>query len=365
MKVHNLFLTGALALATSYGLAQTQNPSGNPPMSEQPSTQQPSTTTPDQTAPSTTQQPSSTSPDQTQAKTGSSAQVSDDTLVQEVKQKLSTDANLSNINVEAKNGVVILSGTVSSKDARKQAKELAKTVPGVRKVKEKISVSSTSSSSTNMGPGSRETQNNNAGSIAGNTSQQTGVAAGSAAGGNASSTQTESAPSASTATSQNGTSASTSAGSASGNMNGTMQPSTAVSSPQLQSQVQNALQQEPTLANSTIIVAVTDDAVDLSGNVNAAKDKQTAERIAQSYAGNRRVTDHLNVAGNGANAGAQVPSTSNPPNSTPSSTSNPPSSNPGQADNPNASPHGSPSGDVPQSTPPTVQPQQGTTPPQH
>jgi osmotically-inducible protein OsmY len=42
-------------------------------------------------------------------------------------------------------------------------------------------------------------------------------------------------------------------------------------------------------------VNVTDTTVELTGTAATSKDKQTAKRIAQSYAGNRRLVDHITV----------------------------------------------------------------------
>lgn len=69
------------------------------------------------------------------------------------------------------------------------------------------------------------------------------------------------------------------------------------SSSDLQAQIQNALKNEPTLANDNVNVSVTDTEIDLSGTVANGKAKQTAKRIAQSYAGNRRVKEHLTMGG--------------------------------------------------------------------
>jgi len=66
---------------------------------------------------------------------------------------------------------------------------------------------------------------------------------------------------------------------------------------QLQSQIQLAITNEPTLAKSNINVNVTQDEITLSGSVSNGKERQTAERIAQSYAENRRVTDRLTANG--------------------------------------------------------------------
>ncbi len=65
----------------------------------------------------------------------------------------------------------------------------------------------------------------------------------------------------------------------------------------LQSQIANALRDEPALSNSHIVVNVTAESIDLSGTVGSGKDKQTAERIAQSFDGNRKLNDSLAITG--------------------------------------------------------------------
>jgi osmotically-inducible protein OsmY len=75
---------------------------------------------------------------------------------------------------------------------------------------------------------------------------------------------------------------------------------TASTGADLQAQIQNALKNEPTLSNDNINVTVSDDAIDLSGTVASGKEKQAAKRIAQSYAGNRKVKDHITVSGHGS-----------------------------------------------------------------
>lgn len=67
----------------------------------------------------------------------------------------------------------------------------------------------------------------------------------------------------------------------------------------LQSQIQNALQNEPTLRNNSLSVNVTDNTIELGGAVQNGKEKQTAHRIASSFAGNRRVKDRITVTGHG------------------------------------------------------------------
>jgi hypothetical protein len=65
----------------------------------------------------------------------------------------------------------------------------------------------------------------------------------------------------------------------------------------LQGRIQEALRNEPTLASSQVSVNVTDTAIELFGTVASTKDKETAERIAESFDGNRKFTDKLVVTG--------------------------------------------------------------------
>jgi hypothetical protein len=84
----------------------------------------------------------------------------------------------------------------------------------------------------------------------------------------------------------------------------------------LQTQIQTALKNEPTLSNDTITVNVTDSTVDLSGTASSKKERQTARRIAQSYANNRKVTDHITVSGSST-------TTTSPDSTRPDKTTNP------------------------------------------
>ncbi len=150
-----------------------------------------------------------------------------------------------------------------------------------------------------------ETQNNTAGSIAGNsgaigattgqtTPQDPNTPQKSAAGNNApagNATKTiENTPSAPQNTKPE----------ASGEKSATreslgMTPD--VDSKTLEGEIDSALKSDPTLANSQVNVQVSDSQITLSGSVPSGKDKVTATRIAQSYAGNRRVKDQVTVAG--------------------------------------------------------------------
>ena len=328
MKRHSLLLTLGLALATSYGLAQTgqagsqagQYPSSQSPTTQQPGTQAPQTsTTPGQT----------TGPEQTQASPSSATSAPDnDTLAQQVQQKLSTEPALENVQVEAKKGVVTLSGSVASKADRKQAEELAKSVPGVKKVHAKLKVNSNAAATTS---GAAEMPAPSAaGSEAGNTSAEAGVQQGNQEPGSMSGSaqgenQQQGAQSSSAQAGVNAQAqpspgaAQTEPGQTQPGMtqqgvetpNNQMGP--AQSTTQIQSEIQNALAQQGTLSGSNIQVNVTDTDVELTGTVAAPDQKQTAERIAGSYAGSRRVVNHITVSSLSGQTGNQgAPATTQP-----------------------------------------------------
>ena len=67
----------------------------------------------------------------------------------------------------------------------------------------------------------------------------------------------------------------------------------------LQSRINDALRNEPTLGASHVVANVTDSSIELAGTVGSTKDKQTAERIASSFDGNRKLTDNISVTGAG------------------------------------------------------------------
>jgi osmotically-inducible protein OsmY len=100
----------------------------------------------------------------------------------------------------------------------------------------------------------------------------------------------------------------------------------------LQNQIQNALQNEPTLKNDTINASVNDSTIELSGNVQTGKEKETAYRIASSFAENRRVRDRITVSGRGAASS----SPNDTPGSTPTGNRNGSPSNPNNPQNPSA-----------------------------
>ena len=91
-----------------------------------------------------------------------------------------------------------------------------------------------------------------------------------------------------------------------------------VDSRTLQGEIDSALKSDPTLSNSQLSVSVNDSQIMLSGSVPTGKEKQTASRIVQSYAGNRRVKEDLNVAGQ-----QKAGSIAQQPNSMSTNSSNP------------------------------------------
>jgi osmotically-inducible protein OsmY len=255
-------------------------------------------------------------------KSSSMANVDDETLHRQVHEQLASNPDLQNIQVSVKSGVVTLDGTVPNKADRKEAKKLAKSVPGVRSVKEHLTVNAASAAApSSMGGVSGQASTSSAtatekeppsGAVAGQTGATTGTTSGAA-------TSTENQPSSSASappaaqeqpgiSGQVGGQATPPAGEQppavsgqAGAQPGT-QPGMGEANPnqQLQSQIETALRNEPTLSNSNVNVNVTADTIELSGSVLTGKDRQTAKRIAQSFAGNRKVVDHITVSGQGS-----------------------------------------------------------------
>jgi len=91
------------------------------------------------------------------------------------------------------------------------------------------------------------------------------------------------------------------------------------SSDQVRNDIQTAFRNEPTLTSSNVSVNVTDDSIELSGTAPSAKDRDEAKRIAQSFAGNRKVVDNIKVSGSGA-ADSSSPTSTSPNSTTPNST---------------------------------------------
>jgi len=65
----------------------------------------------------------------------------------------------------------------------------------------------------------------------------------------------------------------------------------------IQSDIQSALQKEPSLAGASITVQVVGKSVELSGTVPNKDAKETAEKIAKDHSGGMDVKSRLKVAG--------------------------------------------------------------------
>jgi osmotically-inducible protein OsmY len=406
MKKTLQLLVFVLALATAFALAQTSY-GGTSPQTQNP------TANPNPSVP--TDQGTATTPasQDTKKQDKNKSTVDDSTLDTQIKQQLSGDPAMKNVQATVSKGVVNLDGTVATKGDKKRAKQMVAAIPGVRKVHDKLTVNANAT----VTPGSNEPASASVGTTGATTSAagassttpqapsssassttthesgapaagmpqgdvsagaNTGVGtgaqtqAGAGVSGATSSTTPQSPATSATgttstpqapATSTTGAASTTTSpqSSATGTAGASAAPSSTL--PQssaagttgataagtapapgtpgdigsdLQKQIDTALKHEPTLANDNINAVVAGDTIDLSGSVASGKERQTALRIAQSFAGNRRVVDHLTVAGQGpgASMGGQTPNqgatgTSNPsatpsnPNASPESTNNP------------------------------------------
>jgi len=72
-------------------------------------------------------------------------------------------------------------------------------------------------------------------------------------------------------------------------------PPEALSPSQVQHQIQAHFHKEPALANSNLTVQADDTSVVLTGTVESDVQHDLALRIAQSYAGNRKVVDKIRI----------------------------------------------------------------------
>ncbi len=64
----------------------------------------------------------------------------------------------------------------------------------------------------------------------------------------------------------------------------------------VQTSIQSALQQDPSLANANVQAKVTDKNVELTGTVADKAQKEAAEKIAKQNAGDRKVKNHIKVS---------------------------------------------------------------------
>jgi osmotically-inducible protein OsmY len=169
-----------------------------------------------------------------------------DSIQKLVQQQLQSDPALGSVNADVDNSdVVTLSGNVATKNDRDHAKQLAESVPGVKKVKDKIKigVSASGPPSEHYAASTQSEKGNTAGSIAGNSQSQPG-----------------SNPMASSK----------------------------------EDQIQNAIQNQ--VVGSRVWVRETDNNIVVSGVVPSNDAKTQAEQIAQQYASDKQVVNELSVA---------------------------------------------------------------------
>jgi len=100
----------------------------------------------------------------------------------------------------------------------------------------------------------------------------------------------------------------------------------------LETQIENALRNEPTLTGASPRVKVAGDTVELNGTVGTNKEKITATRIVQSYTGSKKLVNKLTVSGRSEKTSpANDRNTANPANAPrPGKGSTPQSSKPPQ-----------------------------------
>src|SRR3954470_13902127 len=318
----NLLLAFAFALAGTFALAQESTTPKDPQQNDPAVQTKPDdkSTTPAQESTGAQSKNQSSSKD-TAAEGQSKSKASNNALTEQLHDKFAADPALANVRFHVSKGVVTLIGKVDTADEVAHAKEVAMSVDGVKTVRNRLKVASTSAAagsdthadstagSTNTTPdlkpnvaGTQGVENNSTGAIgkdASSTNPQIST------GGNNSTTPTTNASGGTVPSNSGSIAGNTSA--ASGTQAGTLpagdqsasSSSSSSDSASLQSTIQDKLKSEPVLSSSSVNVNVTDATIELSGTVATGKEKQTAERIAQSYAGNRKVVDRITVTGNG------------------------------------------------------------------
>ena len=72
-------------------------------------------------------------------------------------------------------------------------------------------------------------------------------------------------------------------------------PPQELSASEVEQQIQDKLNREPTLANTEIGVKIDAKSVTLTGSVNTENQRDLALRIAQAYAGHRKILDKIKI----------------------------------------------------------------------
>src|SRR3954466_4277582 len=135
MKNMNFLLALALAAAIAPFAVSQDATSG---ASTSPTSQSAATTSSGQTSSGSASSGSSTQ----------SASSNDGDLTQQLQTKFSQDPAFANVQVSVTKGTAMITGTVASKADRKRAKEMAKSIAGVKHVKEQLTVNTSAGKST-------------------------------------------------------------------------------------------------------------------------------------------------------------------------------------------------------------------------
>lgn len=224
---------------------------------------------------------------QVPASSGKRVQVDDATLQRQVHEQLTRHPELANVDVAVSDAIVQLTGSVPRKQDRKRARKLARSVAGVRDVKDQLTLNAGAGAAASSTTGAENEGIVNTGGAAG-TSATAGTNA--SAGSGSAEAPTRQNPSRPADRSPVG---------GTGSAQGATAPAASPESAVLGPQINNALNSDPALAKDNLRVEVTDTDIILTGSVGSGREKQTAQRIAESYAANRRVVDRITIVSRG------------------------------------------------------------------
>ena len=309
-----LLLTAAFAIAQTTGQSSSAQQSTSGQSSAQSTPNQPEGANP------ATQSPAQPNAQGTASTTSASG--NDDQLTQQIKDQLASNPDFSNVSVTVVSGRATLSGSVPNKDDRNKARDMAKSVPGVKSVREHLTVSGAGGSAANgtmtnsaNPPAGGKSFVQSSGSAPGSTTNpnagagtQTGATAQSATGqGSQSSSSSSSTQPPASSTASPGTTPSTMP--QSGEAPSTSSSTSTTSLEQAKGQIQSALQQQLPSAASGVTVAIdqtSGNQITLNGAVSTEQDKQRAEDVARSAAPGATIVNNLKVG----SAGEKPPSES-------------------------------------------------------
>ena len=274
--------------------------------------------------------PAASSLPQSDANAGSQS-----TQIQQIQTALQSQ-NIVNVQVVNNNNTVQLVGTVNAQTDKDKAEQIAKQAAPGLSIQNNIQVSNSVSATGTMGnpPAATSTEPGVANPSTSTTPPATSTTPPTSAAqppmGEASSQAAAQAgqpatnsQSSTAALPQSDVTASQSTASAMGSTQ-----STTGGSSDLQGQIENSIKADTTLSSCNTNVNVTDTNIELTGTCPTGKERQSVRRVAQSFAGNRKVMDHIKVTGKGSNSGSESMGTgATSPNSTnPSTGTNPPTS---------------------------------------